>query len=163
MSPLNPLTSVLSTSPRSTDMTSAAEAARSQFVRGYSLPQYYYTSDERYARDVEISRQKHWLLADHESVIPEVGSFVVRNCAGESLIIVRDKARRVRAFHNVCRHRGSVLCMDEQGKTRAFVCPYHAWNFGLDGSLRAARSMPEDFDTSQFGLLECNVAIFQRG
>jgi Rieske 2Fe-2S family protein len=99
------------------------------------------------------------LLVDHESVVPESGDYVVRNCAGESIILVRDREGQIRAFFNVCRHRGSIICREESGHGRTFVCPYHAWTYDLDGSLRAARSMPEDFQREQYGLRECNVGV----
>ncbi len=50
------------------------------------------------------------------------------------MIIVRDETGTLRAHHNVCRHRGSRICAADRGTTRAFVCPYHQWVYGLDGS-----------------------------
>ena len=138
---------------------SPAAAAREQVIRGYSLPQYYYTSQDRYDKDIEIWRERHWLLVDHESVIPDIGNYVVRNCASESLILVRDGDKRVRALLNVCRHRGSRVCLEPRGKVKAFVCPYHAWTYNLNGTLRGARDMPEWFKAADFGLVQAHVGI----
>ena len=58
----------------------------------------------------------------------------------------------LRAFANVCRHRGSLVCLEARGKTRKFSCPYHGWMYGLDGRLTAARDMPAGFDREAHGL-----------
>ena len=70
---------------------------------------------------------------------------------GESLIVVRDEAGAVRAFYNVCRHRGSRLCSGD-GRAARIVCPYHAWTYGLDGALRSAVALPAGTDTHALGL-----------
>nr|ADD93917.1 hypothetical protein [uncultured marine bacterium MedDCM-OCT-S08-C1622] len=59
----------------------------------------------------------------------------------DSLIICRDKKGEVRTMHNICRHRGARLCEEAKGNSRAFICPYHGWGYGLDGKLKAARDM----------------------
>ena len=94
----------------------------------------------------------------------EPGRFVVREIAGESLILTVDDARTIRAFYNVCRHRGTRLCTDEAGVFKGTIqCPYHAWTYGLDGTLRVARNMEgvEDFDRADFPLREASVAQFE--
>ena len=78
---------------------------------------------------------------------------------GESIILVRGRDGEIRALANVCRHRGSRLCTAPAGRVAAFVCPYHAWTYGLDGRLRSRRAMPADFDPARYGLkaLRCEV------
>ena len=95
---------------------------------------------------------RNWFLAGHVSELPRVGDFKVVNVARESAIIVRDQDGDLRAFANVCRHRGSLVCLEERGSTRKFSCPYHGWMYDIDGNLTAARSMDKDFDKSGFGL-----------
>ena len=65
-------------------------------------------------------------------------------------MIVRDRDGEIHALLNVCRHRGSRICLEEKGSVKRFVCPYHSWTYGLDGSLISARHMPDDFDRSDF-------------
>ena len=67
----------------------------------------------------------------------------------------------IRDSYNVCRHRGSHICLENEGNTKALICPYHAWTYNLDGSLRGARLMEKNFDKSQWHLHECNVKIFE--
>src|SRR5215813_4966914 len=101
--------------------------------------------------------------------VGRVGSYVTREIeiAGTSIIVVRDKSGTVRAFHNVCRHRGNKLVWDEfpseetQGSCRQFVCKYHGWRYGLDGELTFVQQEHEFFnvDRSRYGLVpvRCDV------
>jgi Rieske 2Fe-2S family protein len=128
---------------------------------GWSLEQRFYTDPEIYALELEHIVYRSWVLAGHESQLPETGDFRVLNCANESAIIVRSKQGDIRAFANVCRHRGSIVCLEEKGNRRKFECPYHGWMYGTDGSLLAARSMPDGFDKADFGLHSLPVEIIQ--
>jgi len=81
-----------------------------------------------------------WLQIGHMAELREPGSFIVRpvEAAGASILIVHGKDGKLRAFHNVCTHRGTELVAEEEGKAARFTCRYHAWTFGLDGSLQSA-------------------------
>lgn len=95
--------------------------------------------------------------------MPEAGDFFVVDRAGESLIIVRDDAGGIRAFFNVCRHRGTRLCDRIDGRFAGSIqCPYHAWTYALDGTLKAARNMSDvpDFDRADYPLKEAAVALW---
>ena len=106
----------------------------------------------------------HWQIACHVSDIPEPGCYVCFDLCGERAIILRDKNSGIRAFHNICRHRGSRVVANEQGKCRnALVCPFHGWVYNLDGTLRGA-ARPETFpelDKHQFGLKPVELEIWQ--
>lgn len=128
---------------------------------GYSLPQAFYTDEEVYKLDVEQVFTKLWLLVGHVSQVADVGEYFLSEFAGESICVVRQDEEKIAAFYNVCRHRGSRICLEQKGKTRAFVCPYHAWSYNLDGSVRAARLMPDTFDKADFGLHPCHVRVFE--
>lgn len=131
-----------------------------QTREGYSLPQAFYVDDEVFAADFDAVIARKWLVAGHVSQIPAKGDYFLFKVAKEQILIVRENADSVRAFYNVCRHRGSTLCSAESGNARVLVCPYHAWSFNLDGSLLSARLMPEDFDKAANGLHPCHVRVF---
>lgn len=131
-----------------------------QTREGYSLPQAFYTSDDVFAADMDAVIGRKWLVAGHVSQIPAKGDYFLFKVGAEQILIVRENAESVRAFYNVCRHRGSTLCSAESGNARVLVCPYHAWSFNLDGSLLSARLMPDDFDKAQNGLHPCHVRVF---
>jgi len=127
---------------------------------GHTLDQPFYADPQIYRRDIERIFLYGWLYVGHASQIPEAGDFFRFEVAEESVIVVRDRDGEIHALVNVCRHRGSRVCWEARGKARTFVCPYHGWAYGLDGTLRSARLMPDDFDKSQYGLRAINVEIF---
>ena len=132
----------------------------SQHQPGYSLGQDFYCSDEVFQQDMHRVLGQKWLLADHASRIPEKGDFFLFTIGTEEIIVIRGEDDSVNAMFNVCRHRGSRVCKDPEGRRRLLTCPYHAWSYNLDGSLRVARLMPDDFDKKQFGLHRCHVRVF---
>jgi Rieske 2Fe-2S family protein len=119
---------------------------------GYSLDQRFYVDPEIYELELERIVYRNWILAGHQSELPNPGDFKVTKVARESAIIVRGDDGSVGAFANVCRHRGSLVCLEARGNARKFMCPYHGWVYGTDGSLLAARDMPDDFDRGAHGL-----------
>jgi len=106
--------------------------------------------------EVEAIFRREWLQVAHVSEVQNPGDFVVRevDCCKVSALIVKGKDGVIRAFHNVCTHRGTLLVSDRPaGNAPVFTCRYHGWSFERDGSLRAA----PDFDT--FGLAKANCAL----
>ena len=126
---------------------------------GFSLDQRFYTDPEIYDLEVERIINRNWILAGHQSEFPEPGDFKVFNVAKESAIIVRGSDGELKAFANVCRHRGSLVCLETKGNTRKFACPYHGWMYDIDGNLTAARSMDKDFDKSGYGLKKVSLEV----
>jgi len=137
-------------------MDALIESARLQSPR----TQPFYCDDDVFAMDMEKIVSRKWLLIDHVSRIPEPGQFFLYEVGQESIIIIRDNDMKVNALFNVCRHRGSVICLEKQGKRNRLTCPYHAWTYGLDGSLQAARLMPEDFNAKDHGLHPCHIRVY---
>jgi Rieske 2Fe-2S family protein len=119
---------------------------------GWALAQPFYADPDVYQLELDRIITRNWILAGHASQLPDAGDFLVFRLANESAIIVRGKDGEIRAFANVCRHRGSLVCLDNQGNTRKFVCPYHGWTYDLEGNLIAARSMDDDFNVEEHGL-----------
>lgn len=132
----------------------------SRHQQGYSLEREFYVSESIYQSDLEDYWGGNWLWAGHISQIPEVGDYLLFEFGQESIIIVRDQ-NGVRAHLNVCRHRGSRVCLAQSGRAQAFVCPYHAWTYGLDGQLRAGRLMAEGFEKQNYGLMPVSLINYQ--
>jgi phenylpropionate dioxygenase-like ring-hydroxylating dioxygenase large terminal subunit len=98
---------------------------------------------------------RSWIEIGHVCEVPDAGSFIRRDMefARASLLIVRGKDHKIRAFHNVCTHRGTQLVADAAGKRAAFSCPYHMWTFGSDGALVSAPDFGEfDLDKKDCAL-----------
>lgn len=128
---------------------------------GFALPREMYTSQDVYDRDIAQVWNRSWLWVGHVSQIPEPGDYFLFDYGPESIIVVRDRTGEVRAHMNVCRHRGSRVCLEASGNARSFVCPYHAWTFELTGELRGGRAMGPDFDPGEWGLFPAQVRVFQ--
>lgn len=126
---------------------------------GWSLEQRFYTDPEIYALELDRIVTRNWIFAGHQSELAEPGDFKVFNVADESAIIIRSESGPIKAFANVCRHRGSLVCLENSGNTRRLECPYHAWVYDTDGKLIGARDMPEDFDKSKNGLHRVSLEV----
>ena len=126
---------------------------------GHSLDQRFYTDEDIYALELERIVYRNRIVAGHQSQLPDTGDFKVFKVGGESAIVVRGADGNIKAFANVCRHRGSLVCLEAVGNARKFVCPYHGWTYDTDGKLVAARDMPEEFDWDAHALkpVSCDV------
>src|ERR1700691_740983 len=127
---------------------------------GYSLDRRFYCDDEVFAADMERVIGRKWLVAGHVDRVRNKGDYFLFKIGGESIIIVRSDESTVNAFYNVCRHRGSLICTKPQGRVARLTCGYHAWSYGLDGALLAARLMPADFSKQDNGLHRCHIRVF---
>jgi glycine betaine catabolism A len=111
-------------------------------TRTKTLPSRYYTDPRIFAAELERFFGRRWICAGRADAIPNPGDYFLREVAGDSLIVARDPAGSVRAFHNVCRHRGTRLCTSPEGTLSGRIqCPYHGWTYGLDGRLLGAPHM----------------------
>ena len=128
--------------------------------KGFALQQEFYRDPAIFARDLSRIHMRHWLCVGHVSRVPKQGDYFVFDIADESFIVVRDRGE-LRALANVCRHRGSNVCYEKEGNSRAFVCPYHGWTYDLDGSLRSARLTGKEFDKSQYGLARVHLRVIE--
>ena len=127
---------------------------------GFAMEQAFYASDEIFAADVEAVMMREWHFAGLANEIPGAGDYMLFDLLDESVILVRGEDGQVRAFANVCRHRGSRVCLEHRGSARQFVCPYHAWTYNLDGSLRHARLMGPELDQDGLGLKPVACEVF---
>ncbi|MFW2544292.1 aromatic ring-hydroxylating oxygenase subunit alpha [Primorskyibacter sp. 2E107] len=118
----------------------------------HSLPQDLYCDPGVFQVDLEKIWYRDWLFSIPACEIPKVGDYVVHEVGAYSVVIVRGTDGAIRAFHNSCRHRGSVLCKTKKGTNPKLVCPYHQWTYELDGRLLWARDMGPDFDPAKHGL-----------
>jgi len=126
-----------------------------------ALDQAFYTDADIYERDISEIYLKCWLYAGHISEIPKMGDWFLFELAGESVIIVRSAEDEISALLNVCRHRGSRVCIEEKGHSRKLLCRYHAWAYDLDGQLAGAAHMGEDFDKSGIALKKIHTEILE--
>jgi Rieske 2Fe-2S family protein len=125
-----------------------------------TLPGHYYTDPTVFALEQRRIFESMWFAVARGADITTPGGFETVDVGGESVILVRGRDNRLRAFLNVCRHRGAKLCVDTAGEVkRALRCPYHAWTYGLDGKLVAAPNLTKmpDIDRTEWGLVPVHL------
>jgi glycine betaine catabolism A len=109
-----------------------------------TLPRRYYTDRGWFEAEMDRLFAATWIAVGRLDDVPIRGAFIRREVAGASLLIVGDGCGGARAFHNVCRHRGTRLCVEQAGAFAGSIqCPYHAWTYDLDGRLIGAPQMDE--------------------
>jgi Rieske 2Fe-2S family protein len=120
----------------------------------------YYTDPKIFEREQELIFEQDWFCAVRAADLAAPGAFQTVQVGRESVLVSRGRDGGVTAFLNVCRHRGARLCTDREGQVkRAFQCPYHAWTYGLDGTLVAAPNLTgmPDVDRTAYGLTRVAV------
>ena len=110
------------------------------FERASAMPKSVYTSPAFLEQELAHIFRKDWLCAGRADALAAPGDYLTMQIAGEPIIVLRDHNGTLRGMSNVCRHRMSTL-LDGRGQVRAIVCPYHAWTYNLDGTLRGAPAM----------------------
>ena len=120
-----------------------------------TMPARAYTDPSWFAEEMERVFARMWLAAGRAAELDRPGAFITRDVAGASVLIVRANDGSVVAFQNVCRHRGTRLCIEQHGTFQGSIqCPYHAWTYGLDGRLMAAPQMDDvaGFERAEYPL-----------
>ena len=125
------------------------------------FPGHYLYDPDHYQRELKVFWYKMWVVVGREEEVPNARDYLVKRIGEQDVVVTRDLNGTLRAFHNTCRHRGSVLCTEESGRFEggSIVCPYHAWTYSLDGKLIATPHQLEsaDFDMGDYSLY--NVAV----
>jgi choline monooxygenase len=117
----------------------ATNSAR-PFDDARAMPPGVYTSADFLAQEERSIFAREWQCVGRASALKAPGDYLTANIASQPLVVVRDENMTLRAMSNVCLHRMSVL-LEGRGNSRRIVCPYHAWNYGLDGALKGAPLM----------------------
>ena len=126
-----------------------------------TLPARYYVDPSIYREESVAIFGTMWICLGRTEEIARPGSYITREVAGESLILTRGDDQAVRAFHNVCRHRGTRICEASEGQAgHRLQCPYHAWTWDLQGKLVAAPHMEgtAGFDKENYPLFQAKAA-----
>jgi carnitine monooxygenase subunit len=128
----------------------------------WSLPAWTYSDPEFFELEMRRVFRPSWQIVCHVSDIPQPGDYHTIEYAGESVIVIRGEDGVLRAFTNVCRHRGSRLVDDVVGCAKKLVCPYHAWVYELDGKLSGVpmRNSYPSLDQSRHGLVPVELETF---
>ncbi|MFK0091889.1 SRPBCC family protein [Pseudomonas sp. NPDC090592] len=124
---------------------------------GFSMPSELYGRQDVLDNDIEVIFHQHWIMVGVAADVPEPGDVYAVDIGRSSVLLVHDDDGVIRAFRNVCRHRGSRLKDPGKSTVGMLVCPYHQWTYDLDGALKHAGHMGADFDRSCRSLMPVHV------
>ena len=123
-----------------------------------------YTSNELHELEMSELFRREWMLAGHLSDVPKQGDYLTLEVGPERVLVVRDDKETLRAFHNVCRHRGSRVVPKSQGHCgHVMRCPFHGWTYSLDGRLKSVPRLQtfESLELSEHGLVPLELEVWQ--
>jgi len=128
------------------------------------LDKHYYHSTDVFEREKELIFHSTWQLACHESQLKNAGDYVCLQITDQSVFVIRAGGGELKAFFNVCQHRGHELLQGAGNTKKTIICGYHAWGYGIDGELRTARHClgKDDFDPCNFSLEPVRVEVAAR-
>ncbi|MER9893554.1 aromatic ring-hydroxylating dioxygenase subunit alpha [Mesorhizobium sp. M0119] len=130
-----------------------------------TLPSSAYWDIAAYQRDLEAIWYRNWLLVCREADLAQPLAFRTFRIGTQEIVVLRDETGELRAFHNTCRHRGSQLCQQSEGrlKARLITCPYHAWSYSLRGDLVRvpSKSLPDGFDKADHPLYRVALSVWR--
>lgn len=119
---------------------------------GFGLGRECYADGELFRVEMDEIWRKGWLFVGHGCEARRPGDYFTFEIDRDPIVCVRQEDGTMRAMHNVCRHRGSIVLVDERGHQARLTCPYHQWVYGLDGSLLRCQGVPEGFRKDGVGL-----------
>ncbi|MGY0399410.1 MAG: aromatic ring-hydroxylating oxygenase subunit alpha [Ostreibacterium sp.] len=128
-------------------------------VRGNSLEADFYNDQNILDLELKAIFEHEWMFAGNSSEIPNAGDYLTTMIGKTGVIVTRTEEGVLRAYQNSCRHRGSIVCLEAKGHANKFVCPYHQWTYGLDGSLLHAGEMNKNFDPASHSLIPVNLEL----
>ena len=126
--------------PGATALAELRSVVARRFEDAVAMPPSVYTDAGFLELELERILRREWICVGRASAVAQPGDYLTYELAGQPIAVIRGRDGELRAFSNVCLHRMSTL-LEGTGNARAIVCPYHAWTYNLDGSLRAAPHM----------------------
>ncbi|ARN74679.1 aromatic ring-hydroxylating oxygenase subunit alpha [Oceanicoccus sagamiensis] len=130
-----------------------------------TLPAAYYLDAAHYERELAAIWYRNWVYVCRADELQQPRAFRTLEIGSQNILVLRDDQGELQAFHNTCRHRGSILCTETEGtlRSRSLVCPYHSWSYSLQGELQRTPSKhtPDDFNKADYPLYDVAVIDWQ--
>ena len=137
------------------------ERVAAPFEEASPFPSRAYFDDEQFERERRAIFERAHVCVGREDEVAAPSAWILAEVSGEGVVVARGEDLELRAFKNVCRHRGAELVAGHAGQARCFTCPYHGWTYTLDGALRDAPFAPAGFDRGAHGLHPLRVEVWQ--
>src|SRR6476646_8497085 len=149
--------------PESLDQILGSYNERATLAEASTIPAPWYVDTRIAELEGKTVFSKSWQMVGRADQVEKAGQFITANVAGEPIVVVRGNDDVLRGFFNVCRHHAAAVVTEPCGRASILHCPYHGWNYGLDGALKG---MPEfdgvtNFDRQKNGLLPVKVDIWE--
>src|SRR5579862_160274 len=123
-----------------------------------------FSSDAIFRRELERVFAPAWNFVGHTSQLARAGDFFLSRCGSEPVIVSRDEQGTIHVLLNSCRHRGMAACRYDAGNATGFICSYHGWSYGLDGTLTGVPKFKERYqgrlEREKWGLIRARVSVF---
>lgn len=123
-----------------------------------------FSDEEIYRKELDTVFTKSWLFVGHDQMLPNKGDFITSYMGEDSVIVVRDRANKVRVLLNKCLHRGNKVCLFDRGNTRTFTCSFHGWSYNTEGDLTGVPELGDAYlnqiDKNEKGLIEAKVETY---
>ena len=130
-----------------------------QLIRDDEVHRDVYVSEEVFALEMDRIFGSAWIYVGHDSQIPEPGDYWTTRVGLESVVMARGKQDEINVFYNRCPHKGARIAGDGCGHTKGlFRCPYHAWTFNLDGTLRGVPYL-EGYENTRFDMADPRFSL----
>ena len=139
-------------SPVSSSLSAGEPSGILSRTDGYSLGSDFYRLDAVFEMEMERIWKQGWLFAGHSCELQNPGSWQTLTVGQDPILLIRGADLQLRAFYNLCRHRGTLLCNGSSGEAKKLVCPYHQWSYDTQGKLTHTLGMQEDLEREKLGL-----------
>src|SRR5260370_41363370 len=137
--------------------------------KAVGLPAILYTDDQFFSYEREYIFAQNWIFATTLDELDQLGMAIPVTIAGRPIVVVKDRKGTIRAFHNVCSHRGTKIVAETCRRVSMLVCPYHSWGYSLDGSLKETPNVGgygtnshADLDKARHGLKPVRCETWHR-
>ena len=130
-----------------------------------TLPQKYYVDNTIFKKEISNFFHNGWICCGRSQELQKPGEYKLVEIENESIIILKNEKNKINAFYNICRHRGTKICIKDQGCfSRSIQCPYHGWTYDLNGTLYATPNMDtvKNFIKDAYSLHKIKLTKFQK-
>lgn len=133
-------------------------------LREGMVPSEIYSDEELHHKEQDTVFTRSWLFVGHESMVPNTGDYITSYMGEDSVIVIRDRAGKIRVHLNKCTHRGNKVCLFDRGNASVFTCSYHGWSFDTEGKLRGVPELKESYldnlNKEEKGLVQAKVETY---
>ena len=137
--------------------------ASASLADAHAPPAGWYTDPQIFELERRTVFGRSWLMVGRADQLRDPGQYITCELAGESILVIKGKDRILRAFFNVCRHKGAAIVTEAEGRAQNLRCPYHGWTYTLEGSLKGTPDFAgvQNFEPGENGLIPVQTSVWE--